>query len=116
MTWPGRCSENGHDVRFLGVQEQLAPLQDRLADFGPKVVFNGCEGLPRARRHEYAVAGVLEMHGYRYTGSSPTALLVARKQVPHQEDPGLPRDSRTGVRRVSPPARSPYVRRSCATR
>src|SRR2546422_2985177 len=72
--------ENGHDVRFVGVQEQLAPLLDRLADFGPKVVFNGCEGFRGHARHEYAVAGVLEMHGYRYTGSSPTALLVARNK------------------------------------
>ncbi len=72
--------ENGHDVRLVGVQEQLPPLLDRLAGFGPKVVFNGCEGFRGHARHEYAVAGVLEMHGYRYTGSSPTALLVARNK------------------------------------
>src|SRR2546426_3186675 len=28
----------------------------------------------------YALATVLEMHGYRYTGSSPTGLLVARNK------------------------------------
>ena len=72
--------ENGHDVRLVGVQEQLPPLLDRLAGCGPKVVFNGCEGFRGHARHEYAVAGVLEMHGYRYTGSSPTALLVARNK------------------------------------
>jgi D-alanine-D-alanine ligase len=71
---------NGHDVRLIGVAEELGPLLDRLADFQPKVVFNGCEGFRGDARHEYAVAGVLDMHGYRYTGSSPTALLVARNK------------------------------------
>ncbi len=71
---------NGHDVRLIGVQEQLAPMLDRLAEFQPKLVFNGCEGFRGHARHEYAVAGVLDMHGYRYTGSSPTALLVARNK------------------------------------
>jgi len=71
---------NSHDVRLIGIQDQLPPLLDRLAAFEPEVVFNGCEGFRGRARHEYAVAGVLEMHGYRYTGSSPTALLVARNK------------------------------------
>ena len=71
---------NGHDVRLIGIQDQLGPLLERLAAFQPEVVFNGCECFRGNARHEYAVAGVLEMHGYRYTGSSPTALLVARNK------------------------------------
>ncbi len=71
---------NGHDVRLIGIQDQLGPLLERLAAFQPDVVFNGCECFRGNAKHEYAVAGVLEMHGYRYTGSSPTALLVARNK------------------------------------
>jgi len=71
---------NGHEVRLIGVHDELGPMLSRLATFGPKVVFNGCEGFRGRARHEYAVAGVLEMHGYRYTGSSPTGLLVARNK------------------------------------
>ncbi len=71
---------NGHDVRLIGIQDQLGPLLERLAAFQPEVVFNGCECFRGNAKHEYAVAGVLEMHGYRYTGSSPTALLVARNK------------------------------------
>src|SRR5205809_114450 len=70
----------GHDVLMVGVADQLAPVLDRLATFPPKLVFNGCESFRGHARHEYALATVLEMHGYRYTGSSPTGLLVARNK------------------------------------
>src|SRR5205809_4572677 len=70
----------GHDVLMVGVADQLAPVLDRLATFQPKLVFNGCESFRGHARHEYALATVLEMHGYRYTGSSPTGLLVARNK------------------------------------
>ncbi len=70
----------GHDVLMVGVHEALPPLLDRLAGFQPKLVFNGCEGFRGRAHHEYGLAAVLEMHGYRYTGSSPTGLLVARNK------------------------------------
>ena len=70
----------GHDVTMIGIGDNLSPLLERLAAFGPKVVFNGCEAFRGNARHEYAIAAVLEMHGYAHTGSSPTALLVARNK------------------------------------
>ena len=71
---------NGHDVLMVGIGNELGPLIDRLAEFGPKIVFNGCEAFRGNARHEYAIAAVLEMHGYAHTGSPPTALLVARNK------------------------------------
>jgi D-alanine-D-alanine ligase len=71
---------NGHDVMMVGIGSELAPMLERLSAFGPKVVFNGCEAFRGNARHEYAVAAVLEMHGYVHTGSPPTALLVARNK------------------------------------
>ena len=71
---------NGHDVLMLGIGNELGPLLDTLAQFGPKLVFNGCEAFRGNARHEYAIAAVLEMHGYAHTGSPPTALLVARNK------------------------------------
>lgn len=71
---------NDHDVRMIGIGQDIGPLLERLAAFQPKVVFNGCEAFRGHARQEYAVAAVLDMHGYRYTGSSPTALLVARNK------------------------------------
>jgi len=70
----------GHEVLMVGVGEQLGRMLERLEAFQPKLVFNGCEAFRGHARHEYALAAVLEMHGYRYTGSSPTALLVARNK------------------------------------
>jgi len=70
----------GHDVRMIGIGEEIGPLLERLAAFQPKLVFNGCEAFRGHARHEYAVAAVLDMYGYRHTGSSPTALLVARNK------------------------------------
>ena len=62
------------------MHDRLAPLLERLMEFQPKVVFNNCEGFGGRAQHEYVVAGVLEMYGFRYTGSSPTALLIARNK------------------------------------
>ena len=70
----------GHEVRLIGVHDELGPWLERLAGFQPKLVFNECEGFRGHARHEYAVAAVLELYGYRYTGSSPTGLLVARNK------------------------------------
>ena len=71
---------NGHDVLLIGIGDDVAPLLSKLAGFEPKLVFNGCEGFRKNARHEYAIAALLDMYGYRYTGSSPTALLVARNK------------------------------------
>jgi len=70
----------GHDVLMIGIGDDVAPLLANLAGFQPKLVFNGCEGFRKNARHEYAIAALLDMYGYRYTGSSPTALLVARNK------------------------------------
>ena len=71
---------NDHDVRMIGIGDEIGPLLERLAAFQPKLVFNGCEAFRGHAHHEYAVAAVLDLYGYRYTGSSPTALLVARNK------------------------------------
>jgi D-alanine-D-alanine ligase-like ATP-grasp enzyme len=70
----------GHDVMMIGIGDDVSPLLAKLAAFQPKLVFNGCEGFRKNARHEYAIAALLDMYGYRYTGSSPTALLVARNK------------------------------------
>jgi D-alanine-D-alanine ligase-like ATP-grasp enzyme len=71
----------GHEALLVGVGAELGLMLQRLARCQPQLLFNGCEAFRGQARHEYAVAAVLEMHGYRYTGSSPTALLVARDKA-----------------------------------
>ena len=72
--------QNDHEVRLVGVVDDVRQLVDRVAAFDPVLVFNCCEGFRGSAQYEYAVAAVLEMHGWRHTGSTPTALLVARNK------------------------------------
>lgn len=70
----------GHEVHLIGVHHDVAHLLSELRAFEPDLVFNACEGFRDRAEHDYALTAVLEMHGYRYTGSPPTALLVARNK------------------------------------
>lgn len=71
---------NGHEVVLVGVADDPVRMLERLAAFQPTVVFNSCEAFRGHARHEYALVTMLELHGYRYTGSPPTGLLVARNK------------------------------------
>lgn len=73
--------ENGHDVHLIGFHEDLVHLIDRLRQFEPDLVFNACESFMGKARYDYAVTALLEMQGYRYTGSSPESLLLARDKA-----------------------------------
>ncbi len=73
--------ENGHHVYLLGFHHNLRRLLDRLEDFQPDLVFNATESYMGKARYDYAVTALLEMKGYRCTGSSPEALLLARDKA-----------------------------------
>ncbi|MGH7538157.1 MAG: D-alanine--D-alanine ligase family protein [Gemmatimonadales bacterium] len=72
--------QNDHEVALVGIGDDVRPVIDRVAAFAPELVFNCCEGFRGSAQYEYAVAAVLEMHGWRHTGSTPTGLLVARNK------------------------------------
>ncbi|MGD2217872.1 MAG: hypothetical protein PVJ64_14035 [Gemmatimonadales bacterium] len=73
--------ENGHEVYLLGFHENLRRLLDRLENFEPELVFNATESFMGKPRYDYGVTALLEMKGYRYTGSPPEALLLARDKA-----------------------------------
>lgn len=73
--------ENGHDVFLLGFHDNLRRVLDRLEEFDPDLVFNCTESFMGKARYDYGVAALLEMKGYRYTGSPPEALLLARDKA-----------------------------------
>lgn len=72
--------QNEHDVRFVGIVDDVRPLINQLTEFVPSLVFNCAEGFRGSSQYESAVAAVLEMHGWRHTGCTPTGLLVARNK------------------------------------
>ncbi len=73
--------ENGHDVFLVGFHDNLRHLLDQLESYEPDLVFNACESFMGKARYDYAVTALLEMKGYRYTGSPPEALLLARNKA-----------------------------------
>jgi D-alanine-D-alanine ligase len=73
-------ADHDHDVRFVGIKDDVRQMLDRLAAFEPDMVFNCSESFRGNSHLDYTVAGVLEMHGYRFTGSPATGLLVARNK------------------------------------
>jgi D-alanine-D-alanine ligase len=73
--------EGGHDVRLLGVRDDLEYLVRDLGEWKPDLVFNGAEAFRGDESLEYLLPGVLEAEGYRYTGAPPLALQVTRNKA-----------------------------------
>ena len=70
-----------HEVRLIGVHEDLRSLLDELEGFGPDLVFNCAEGFRDDCRLDYVFAAAIESAGYAYTGAPPEALLITRNKA-----------------------------------
>ena len=68
----------GHDVRPLGVQEEIKPVRDEIDGFKPQVVFNLLEQFHGEVIYDQNVANYLELMQVPYTGCNPRGLLLAR--------------------------------------
>jgi D-alanine-D-alanine ligase len=73
--------ECGHEVRLLGVRDDLEFLVNHLAEWKPDLVFNGAEAFRGDESLEYLLPALLEAEGYRYTGAPPLALQVTRNKA-----------------------------------
>ena len=73
--------ERGHEVRLLGVRDDLQYLVRCLDEWKPDLVFNGAEAFRGNEALEYLLPGVLEAEGYRYTGAPPLALQMTRNKA-----------------------------------
>jgi D-alanine-D-alanine ligase len=67
----------GHRVSLIRIDEGIRPFVEALEALQPDVVFNLCEGYGESSAAESSVAGLVELLGIPYTGSSPKALAVA---------------------------------------
>jgi len=68
----------GHEVRSLGVDDELGPIREAIDAFRPHVVFNLLEefaGIPEFDQH---VVSYLELLGVPYTGCNPRGLTLSR--------------------------------------
>jgi D-alanine-D-alanine ligase len=68
----------GHDVRPLGVEDELKPIRDEIESWKPDVVFNLLEQLHGEAVYDQNVASYLELLRVPYTGCNPRGLVLAR--------------------------------------
>ena len=68
----------GHDVRPLGVQEEIKPVRDEIESFKPHVVFTLLEEFHNQSVYDQHIASYLELMKIPYTGCNPRGLILAR--------------------------------------
>jgi D-alanine-D-alanine ligase len=69
---------SGHDVRPLGVQEEIRPVRDAIEGFKPHVVFNLLEQFHHEPVYDQHIPSYLELMQIPYTGCNPRGLILAR--------------------------------------
>jgi D-alanine-D-alanine ligase len=68
----------GHEVRPLGVQDELKPVRDEIEGWKPHVVFTLLEQFHGEVIYDQNVASYLELMRIPYTGCNPRGLMLAR--------------------------------------
>lgn len=68
----------GHEVRPLGVSDELTPIRAALEGWKPHVVFNLLEEFHGLVEFDQHVVAYLELLQARYTGCNPRGLVLAR--------------------------------------
>lgn len=68
----------GHDVRALGVQYELLPIRDAVAQMKPHVVFNLLEEFHGEVLFDQNVVSYLELLKVPYTGCNPRGMIISR--------------------------------------
>jgi D-alanine-D-alanine ligase len=68
----------GHEVRPLGVHDELKPVRDEIEGFKPNVVFTLLEQFQGEVIYDQNVASYLELMRIPYTGCNPRGLMLAR--------------------------------------
>jgi D-alanine-D-alanine ligase len=68
----------GHEVRPLGVQDELKPIRDEMEGWKPHVVFTLLEQFHGEVMYDQNVASYLELMRIPYTGCNPRGLMLAR--------------------------------------
>jgi D-alanine-D-alanine ligase len=73
--------ELGHEVRVLGVHDDLAGIRPAAGFFEPHVVFNLMEAFAGVTTFDQNVVSYLELLHLRYTGCNPRGLIFARDKA-----------------------------------
>jgi len=68
----------GHEIRPLGVHDELKPIRDEIEDWKPDVVLTLLEQFHGEAIYDQNVASFLELMRIPYTGCNPRGLMLAR--------------------------------------
>jgi len=68
----------GHEVRPLGVHDELKPIREQIESWKPNVVFTLLEQFRGEVIYDHNVASYLELTRVPYTGCNPRGLMLAR--------------------------------------
>jgi D-alanine-D-alanine ligase len=71
----------GHEVRVLGVGDELAPIRDAIVEFEPHLVFNMLVQFHQTNAYASAVVSYLELLKIPYSGCNARGLLLAWDKV-----------------------------------
>lgn len=70
-----------HDIRILGVSDDLAPVRQALTEYKPHLVFNLLEEFRGIGSYVSYVLGYLELMRQAYTGCNPRGLILSVDKV-----------------------------------
>ena len=73
--------EIGHDVRVLGVHDELTGIRATVSSFQPQIVFNLLEAFAGVTTFDQNVVSYLELLRLPYTGCNPRGLILARDKA-----------------------------------
>lgn len=73
--------EIGHDVRVLGVHDELTGIRATVGSFQPQIVFNLLEAFAGVTTFDQNVVSYLELLRLPYTGCNPRGLILARDKA-----------------------------------
>ena len=73
--------EAGHDVRVLGIHDDLSGIRPTVAGFKPHIVFNLLEAFADVTTFDQNVVSYLELLRLPYTGCNPRGLILARDKA-----------------------------------
>ncbi|HEX7045503.1 MAG TPA: ATP-grasp domain-containing protein [Burkholderiales bacterium] len=71
----------GHEVRVIGVYDDLAPIRMTVEEWKPHIAFNLLEDFAGISAFDYYVVSFLELLRLPYTGCSPRGLLLGRDKA-----------------------------------
>lgn len=69
---------NRHEVKVVGVQDELKPIREEIENWKPDVVFNLLEEFHGNTAYDQNVASYLELLQIPYTGCNPRGLMLSR--------------------------------------